>query len=298
MAKADAFIKEKFGGRNKFNVMRIKRALQEAVKDDAEYFAWINGEQTSARYNLATNVEKVSWVKGVKKYKYDEFDGADKVVTIKPIGQESTINIHLEKDGTILRANKGDWKGKKLDEVLGKGLADKIMEKESGTLSGEGLKFGGEWANNLYDKQVGNIVSDLTGAKVEKLDLGLPIDKKNVQWFVDKPNANATDLQNLSPNSLKVGQQVVKRYDQTAINRSEPYIITDILGDGKFKAVPKDITEYVPNGRGETRKVSLKDIKESDKQTFDISTKKTTQQGIRLTPEIKALVKGKSLLTN
>jgi hypothetical protein len=26
----------------------------------------------------------------------------------------------------------GDWKGKKLDEVLGKGLADKIMSKEMG----------------------------------------------------------------------------------------------------------------------------------------------------------------------
>ena len=51
------------------------------------------------------------------------------------------------------------------------------MEKESGKLSGEGLKFGGEWTTNLYDKQVKNIVENLTGQKVQMLDMNLPIEK-------------------------------------------------------------------------------------------------------------------------
>ena len=50
------------------------------------------------------------------------------------------------------------------------------MEKKRPSLE-KGLKFGGEWANNLYDKQVKNIVEDLTGGKVEMLDMGLPIEK-------------------------------------------------------------------------------------------------------------------------
>ena len=41
----------------------IKRALLNAVKRDADYFAWINGEQTSARYNLATHLDNVRWNK-------------------------------------------------------------------------------------------------------------------------------------------------------------------------------------------------------------------------------------------
>jgi hypothetical protein len=91
-----------------------------------------------------------------------------------------TFPIMVDEKGIVKSGSgvTGDWQGKKLDEVLGKGLADKIMEKERGTLSGEGLKFGGEWADNLYDKQVGNIVKDLTGAKIEVLDMGLPIDIK------------------------------------------------------------------------------------------------------------------------
>lgn len=55
------------------------------------------------------------------------------------------MDISIDEMGIIKKqSDAGDWVGKKLDEVLGKGLADKIMEKESGTLSGEGLKFGGE----------------------------------------------------------------------------------------------------------------------------------------------------------
>jgi hypothetical protein len=130
--EAKKFIDEKFGGRNKFNVARIKRALQEAVKDDAQYFSWINGEQTSARYNLATKVDKVSWGKPTDLL---QKSSTVKSVEIKALdrarGQD--IKITVDRSGKIvetLKSTPSEWKGKKLDEVLGKGLADKIMEKE------------------------------------------------------------------------------------------------------------------------------------------------------------------------
>jgi len=150
----------------------VKRALKEAVDSNSEYFAWINGEQTSARYDLATKLDNVEW----------KMAGDKKSITLTPTGKKETIKVYLNKDGKIhLAPSSDEWEGKKLDEVLGKGLADKIMEKESGTLSGDGLKFGGEWANTLYDKRVGNIVKDLTGAKVENLDMGLPVDKNTTK---------------------------------------------------------------------------------------------------------------------
>lgn len=153
--------------------MTVKRALKDAVDSGAEYFSWINGEQTSARYNLATYLDEVSW--GTGKTKSGE---TRKLITLSP--REGTLDgITINDKGVIVKSARDSWKGKKLDEVLGKGLADKIMAKSRGELSGEGLKFGGEWANNLYDKQVPNIVKDLTGAKIEKLDLGLPIGSKH-----------------------------------------------------------------------------------------------------------------------
>ncbi|MDP3726893.1 MAG: hypothetical protein Q8Q96_01090 [bacterium] len=273
--------------------LSIKRALQDAVDSKAEYFSWINGEQTSARYTLATQIDNVQWRKssGVntnKVVKLIDIDAKDKGLFTVGINKEGII---VEKPASAPQ----DWSGKKLDEVLGKGLADKIMEKESGTLSGEGLKFGGEWANNLYDKQVGNIVSDLTGAKVEVLDLGLPIDakyQKQIRRWEDTFNKKP-----LKNSDLKVGVDL-------DISDTR-YIITDILGDGKFKAVPKtehlrlsnamkDTEHWGKNATPEYIKRQTDSQMERFKETFDISTKKTTQQGIKLTPEIKALVRGEA----
>src|SRR3990167_8252466 len=95
--------------------------------------------------------------------------------------------VKVDENGLIKGGEKNtpsSWDNKKLDEVLGKGLADKIMEKESGTLSGEGLKFGGEWADTLYNRQVANIVKDVTGAEVQKLDMGLPIEAREPQQWI------------------------------------------------------------------------------------------------------------------
>lgn len=177
--------------------LSIKRALKDAVDNDAAYFAWINGEQTSARYELATHVENVWW----DKFKSWEGENLpDKSVILTPKDKAQNVTISLEKDGTIRSSSQGDWKGKKLDEVLGKGIADKIMSGESGNLSGEGLRFGGEWADNLYDKQVKNIVEDLTGGKVEMIDLKLP----------DSTGQQAIKLTPAIKNKIKGKAQILK----------------------------------------------------------------------------------------
>ena len=220
----------------------VKRGLQEAVANDSEYFAWINGEQTSARYNLATQVDNVRW----KKIPEDMGISSEKMpkqVVITPKSVDNIV-IGIDDNGKIM-GGKQDWRGKKLDEVLGKGLADQIMSKESGTLSGEGLKFGGEWADNLYGKapktsepltgQIKNIVEDVTGGKVEVLDMGLPIEggAKNVWGIVGKDGSisyvsGGKDV--LTPNKLKVGLEIAKK---EGITDSNKYIITDILEKGK-----------------------------------------------------------------
>lgn len=266
--------------------LSVKRALKEAVDSKAEYFSWINGEQTSARYNLATQVKEVMW----------ESTDLGKPITVVPKAG-SPISIRINKEGVIERAGKEDWKGKKLDEVLGKGLADKIMAQETGTLTGEGLKFGGEWADNLYNRQVKNIVEDLTGGKVEMLDLGLPIDAQNrINWKLADQDTP------LTINKLKVGGTIFAKG-----GRGDSYIITDVLGEGKFKAVPKSTggfdelrfnktTNLVeePMGIDPTNRTWIP-ISESIKQSFDISQKTTMQQGIKITPEIRAKIEGKGM---
>lgn len=272
--EAVKFIKDKFGSREKFNVLKVKRALIDAVDRNADYFAWINGEQTSARYNLAAKINKTEW-------KPTEYG---RRIVLTPTGDKNTLVIRTDNVGKIIDGNDSiptNWKGKKLDEVLGKGLADKIMEKESGTLSGEGLKFGGEWANNLYDKQVGNIVKDLTGAKIETLDMGLPIEKGKQIFYSQKT------FKELKPSEIKVGLEVSS--SERGGTLADNYIITDILGKGKFKAVSKDVVFGLsPNS------ADYKELVRKWSKTFDISQKTTTQQGIKLTPEIKAKIRGEA----
>ena len=255
----------------KWQEMSTKRALKEAVDTNAEYFAWINGKQTSARYDLATQLDDVKWTSN----KYD----AKEVVLKEKSGNKIDVNVD-SKTGVINSSIQGGWEGKKLDEVLGKGLADKIMEKPKGTLSGEGLSFGGEWASNLYDRQVANIVKDLTGADVIKMDMGLPISKKT-KWEI-----NAYNNELLTPENIKVGIELVNEADTK-------FIVIEVLENGKFRAVPKMKT-FERDG------YSTKDILEWSEnnsqaiETFDISVEKTIQQGIELTPEVKAKIRGEA----
>jgi len=241
-----------------WQIPTTKRALIEAVDSGADRFAWINGEQTSARYNLATHVENVLWKKQASNPKV-------KSITITPKEGSKSISFPIDEKGVITESPTGqaDWKGKKLDEVLGKGLADKIMEKKTGTLSGDGLSFGGEWAKNLYDKQVRDIVKNLTGAEVKTVDMGLGSGKKESGWI------------DLVPSDIKVGATLTKG---TPENYAK-WTVTEVLPDGRFKAIPKNIPDILKD-----------EIKE---KTFDLSTR-AVQQYIELTPEVKAKIQSKA----
>ena len=253
---------------NKWQELSIKRGLKDAVDNNSEYFSWINGEQTSARYNLATYLDDVNWQKGT--------NGKNIMLNTK---DGKRLKLVIGDDGVILYSELDGAKGKKLDEAFGKGLADKIMGEESGKLSGEGLKFGGEWAENLYDKQVKNIVEDLTGGKVEVIDLGLPIVKEsNISWNVGDSSARyagANHLDMAKYKNLKVGDIISQ-----GPNAFSEWVVTDVLGDGKFEATPR--TEW------------NKKIRTTPSEVFDISQKTTTQQAIKLTPEIRAKILGQA----
>ncbi len=270
-----------------WQVPTVKRALREAVDSGADYFAWINGSQTSARYNLSTVIDKSEW-KPFNNGKYVTLTKKDGGTMQFVVDEKGVIDSTIKHHGTP-----DSFAGKKLDEVLGKGLADKIMEKETGTLSGEGLSFGGEWASNLYDKQVKSIVEDLTGGKVEVMDLGLPADKSKEEFYNwSKPKVN-DKYPLVSEGSMEVGNEIAKG------TSGEKYIITDVLGDGKFKAVPKNnnISDYAmelaKNGNANDARIVSKDFSRLE-QSFDISQKQAVQQGIKLTPEIKAIIRGEA----
>lgn len=263
-----------------WQVLTIKRALLEAVNNKAEYFAWISGEQTSARYDLATQVESVKWGKSDVG---DDF----KSVTIDPKNSSNKIALNFNNDTGIINFARSEWQGKKLDEVLGKGLADQIMGKENGELSGEGLKFGGEWAENLYDKQVKAIVEDITGGEVTTIDLGLPVSSIETYDVVDM--SQVPTRTKLTPNNVKVGADL---YDSKQV----AHVVTDIISEGKIKIIRK--SNLSPN---EAQGLFDRTLTEEQLRLYDelkievdLSPETVKQQAIKLTPEIVAKIKGET----
>jgi hypothetical protein len=251
-----------------WQIPTTKRALIEAVDSGADRFAWINGEQTSARYNLATHVESVEWMPASKSFNSGVAIGepVSKVVTIKP-QSGGTIDIGFDKTGTIIKSDKGDFEGKKLDEVLGKGLADKIMEKETGTLSGDGLSFGGEWAKNLYDKQVRDIVKKLTGAEVKTVDMGLELGQKNIQT-----------LSTLQKEVKRIKDEIA--YDKKVLAKNYDYI-------DRGRRSKQDVKDHI--------KLLQEQLIEAEKAVSEYKPPAPElQQYIDLTPEVKAKIQSKA----
>ncbi len=301
---------------DKHTELGVKRGLQEAVKNGSDYFAWINGEQTSARYDLATHLDGVEW----------EPAGSHTVVTLgtKKGGAGSDIELWVDESGKLTEHLKGknmpsNWSGKRLDEVLGKGLADKIMAQKKGILKEEGLKFGGEWAKNLYDKQIPNIVKDLTGAKVETLDMGLPVNKqRDFSW---ETRLDGKDINMSNPPTFKKYAKV-----GMAVRNENGFahVITKLHGGNTFAAIPMNVElanrawEVTDKGTviinrrtgasyrvrdvrdGMTPEQAIKNEIEAatgeNEEIYDISPPMSKgQMAIKLTPEIIAKIKGEPI---
>jgi hypothetical protein len=129
----------------------MKQAIRMAVEGGYDRIAWTTGEQQNGRYDLSKQVEEVSW-----KSPTSTRVGQYKDIRIKmPDGK--SIHISVREDGIVRGADQADLDGKRLDEVLGKDVADRIMAAETGNLSGDGLKVGGSGMKGFYDKILPNV---------------------------------------------------------------------------------------------------------------------------------------------
>jgi hypothetical protein len=285
--------------------LAVKRALKEAVDGGSEYLAWTTGEQQAARYDLSKQLDEVYWQPERADYPFPT-PGSKDVHLMVTNGDELVFQI--DKEGKIIdRVHRvpEEWMGKNVADVIGKGLSEKIMKKKTGTLRGEGLRFGGEWANNLYDRQLPKIIEDLTGQKPEVLDMGLPISVSPRSEQLITGTGRTLTSENIKP-GLLVGYP-----DSSGTGESIGdvyYIITKDLGNGRFRAAENltventyEVYEKLKDANGEFYIDRVKPTKSNlnflDKyaKNFDLGTDKSrTQMGIRLTPQVKAKVLGEA----
>lgn len=150
----------------------MKRMIRWAAENGYDGITWTTGDQQAERYDLSHHIDEIKWQKSV------HIPGAenDTIVHLKP-KNDSPIGLQVDPNGKVVESNGAgrQFEGRDLADVIGKDIAAKIAAKESGRLSGEGLRVGGEGMRAFYDKMLPNIANDIGkkfGAKVSEIKIG------------------------------------------------------------------------------------------------------------------------------
>ena len=256
-----------------WQTLAVKRALQEAVNSNADYLSWTTGKQQADRYSLSQQVDSIMW-------RINE--GGEKVVTIYPKGKIDIL-CYVDDKGTITHASSAgeEWIGKNLNTVIPKEISEKILHSNDGELKKEGLEIGGEWAKNLYDKQIPNIIKDVTGQNVENINMDI---KRGLRDWREIKRYEDGGMMPIKEAGLKEGITLMTPSDDIVT-------ITKVLKDGNFLAVSSVEYRGAKERHGRRPEVFQRYI-EGISNTFNLRTPVATQQAIRITPEIIAKVKG------
>ena len=144
--------KKKHGGipsapfEKNWHELAMKRMLRLAAEEGYDYVAWTTGEQQAERYNIGNVVNQIE--KQVE-------NGFQKVYI--DLKDDSTITLTTNSKGNILEStgahiSPGAYNGRNLNDLIGKALAEKVLEAEPGErFAGEGLRVGAEGMKGFYD---------------------------------------------------------------------------------------------------------------------------------------------------
>lgn len=151
-------------------MLAMKRVLRMAVEGGYDSVAWVTGEQTQDRYDLSKKIERIH---------YEPTDGGRYELIAYKLGSkdDSVGSEALHEDEISIE---------RVEELLGRDIAQKIKDgagerigggyRDWHELKGVDLKVGGEWAVNLYDKQIPNELNKYVkkwGGRVGQADVKL-----------------------------------------------------------------------------------------------------------------------------
>ncbi|MCH8479385.1 MAG: hypothetical protein LAT56_15795, partial [Wenzhouxiangella sp.] len=135
--------------------MAIRRMMSQAAEQGYDRIAWVTGEQAAELYDLSKQVDKID-------HSYNAVNPDDGNHVDIHLKDQGTVNLFVKSDGTITkkRGNIPVNAGDNLSDVIGKDLAEKVLNLDYGeSLSGEGLKVGGEGMKTFYNKIVPKVAA-------------------------------------------------------------------------------------------------------------------------------------------
>ena len=184
---------------NDWAKLGLKVALKNAIQSGASKIAWTNGEQQNERYDLS---KQVDYIEKIKESDINKENNQFQVDISFPAGM---INLFVNKDTNkidyYLGNRIGDLADKDLSDVIGKDMADKIIEGEDKKYEGDGLRIGGKGMIGFYGSPKENslgILGDLAKSLYKQTPEKLILDNyreeklKSLQAELDEYSANKT----------------------------------------------------------------------------------------------------------
>lgn len=139
--------------------LALKRAIKLAVDEGYDRVAMVTGQQAADFFDLSKQVDQIAY---------------DRVNRSSPVA----YRIKMNRVGAHAFEDAGVHSAADLADVVGKEIAQKIIDDESGSgnLRGLDLKVGGEGMKGFYDTLVPNVTRDILkkmgGGKLEMVNLG------------------------------------------------------------------------------------------------------------------------------
>jgi len=147
---------------NEWVDLSLKNIIKRAVDEGYDRVAFINGKQSADRYDLANYVDNITWNNKPQNEIYKKYFPEHKSVVINT-QNGNPIKLFVTREGIVKSSFDKQFDDKKLDDVVGKDIARKIMADESGSLGGQGLSVGGEGMKKFYDQIVPDRLRKLVG---------------------------------------------------------------------------------------------------------------------------------------
>ena len=256
----------------------LKKVLKFAVGQKMDYLAWATGEQIQNKYNLSQVVQAITW--DDKKYPGSPVLSGNRKSIYIDMTRGQVFNIQFNpSNGVIEYVSKNapvkdsDVLGAQISEVVGTGIADKIINNKKGDISGDGLNLGGKWAINQYDKQTPNELKDMTGQDIETVEIDTDSkERRTIEEFnLEQPeNRLKHGLKKTSKQPAIKITPLVK-----AIVNEKPYLPTEPSG-----AIPTRKEYGLDFARGE-REVAMAEQADTPPGHFDILYAKAKTFGMQ-----------------
>lgn len=165
--------------------LAMKRMLRYATESGFDKVAWTTGEQQAERYDISKSVDNI---KSEDNNVEETADGTLIVKNITIYAGGSVHNLFVDADG-IVRGREYD--GKKLSDIVGKPLAEKLMEQGDFELEGDGLRIGGEGMKAFYDQMLPSFMNKYGkkwGVKVGEVTMP-SLEENNTMHSIDVTDA-------------------------------------------------------------------------------------------------------------